>query len=50
VEADSVGLGGTIWSAARATVWTSKIREIRKDVGDDVDEFINDYLAANPKR
>jgi hypothetical protein len=26
------------------------IREIRIDVGDQVDKFINDYLAANPKR
>lgn len=29
---------------------TSHIREIRNDVGDQIDKFINDYLAANPKR
>jgi hypothetical protein len=24
------------------------IQNVRKDVGDHIDEFINDYLAANP--
>ena len=28
---------------------TSKLKQVRQDVRDLVDEFINDYLAANPK-
>jgi len=42
---------GGIWHTGNVgTVGTSNIREIRKDVGDQVDKFINDYLAANPKK
>ena len=43
---------GAIWETAGCigTVGTQKIiKVIRDDVGDQVDEFINDYLAANPK-
>jgi hypothetical protein len=31
------------------TFWTQDMRKIRGYVGDCIDEFINDYLAANPK-
>jgi hypothetical protein len=42
---------GLIWHKdSIGTVGTQSIREIRGEVGDLVDEFINDYLAANPKR
>jgi hypothetical protein len=37
-ESDYLGLVGT-----------NNIRQVRDDIGDKVDEFINDYLAANPK-
>lgn len=41
---------GIIWHAeGGGTVRINKINEIRSLVGDLVDEFINDYLAANPK-
>jgi hypothetical protein len=40
----------TIWVATgMGTFWTQDIRKIRGYVGDCIDEFINDYLAANPK-
>ena len=39
-----------IWrTGAAGTVGTGNIRKIRESVGDLVDKFINDYLAANPK-
>ncbi len=42
---------GAIWlTAGGGIVGTKKIREIRGDVADLVEEFINDYLAANPKK
>ena len=42
---------GAIWNTGSVgTVGTSNIRKIRVSVGDKVDEFINDYLAANPKK
>jgi hypothetical protein len=40
---------GTIWNDSAGGVRTINASEIRKIVGDLVDEFINDYLAANPK-
>jgi len=33
-----------------AMVGTKSIRTVRDNIGDKVDEFINDYLAANPKK
>jgi hypothetical protein len=40
----------TIWlTNGVGTFLTKDIRKIRDYVGDCVDEFINDYLAANPK-
>jgi biotin operon repressor len=40
----------TIWVATGVgTFWTQDVRKIRGYVGDCVDQFINDYLAANPK-
>lgn len=42
---------GTIWNTGEVgTVGINKISQIRDSVGDRVDSFINDYLAANPKR
>jgi predicted amidohydrolase len=42
---------GTIWNTGYMGVTgTAKIREVRNAVGDQVDKFINDYLAANPKK
>jgi hypothetical protein len=41
---------GTIWSSeTTGNVGTQRISQIRESVGDLVDGFINDYLAANPK-
>jgi hypothetical protein len=41
---------GTIWEIGFVrTVLKKDIRELRRDLGDMVDKFINDYLAANPK-
>ena len=41
---------GAIWDTSRVGgVGTGRISELREDVGDQVDRFINDYLAANPK-
>lgn len=41
---------GVIWDTGRiGTVLTNNIRQIRDSIGDEVDNFINDYLAANPK-
>ena len=34
----------------QGTVGKSNIRQIREVIGDMVDKFINDYLAANPKK
>ena len=50
----SVGSGlefpGTTWKRASvATVGEDNLRQLRNVVDDKVDEFINDYLAANPK-
>ena len=42
---------GRIWSKGyMGTVGIDKITQIRGIVGDKVDIFINDYLAANPKK
>lgn len=41
---------GTIWNDSAGGVRTINASEIRKIVGDLVGEFINDYLAANPKK
>jgi hypothetical protein len=42
---------GTIWRQNRyGTVGSSKIRDLREDIGDKIDLFINDYLAANSKK
>lgn len=43
--------GATVWqkSGGIGIVGTNKIRRITEDVEDHVKEFINDYLAANPK-
>ena len=41
---------GSIWSAASIGLFTKEnIKQIRGSVGERVDEFINDFLAANPK-
>lgn len=41
---------GTIWhTSATGTLGKQKTGRIRELAGDRVDEFINDYLAANPK-
>jgi hypothetical protein len=41
---------GMIWQeSAVGAVETGNIRIIREYLGDYVDKFINDYLAANPK-
>ena len=41
---------GAIWnSASVGIVGASNIGEIRKDVGDRVDNFIRDYLEMNPR-
>jgi hypothetical protein len=53
IELVTLGRGfqttGTIWNDSAGGVRTINASEIRKIVGDLVDEFINDYLAANPK-
>jgi hypothetical protein len=42
---------GAIWQVGFVRpILKKNIREIRGDVGDLVDEFVNDYLAANPKK
>jgi len=42
---------GSIWDTGYVgIVGKEKIREMRKLVDDYVDKFINDYLAANPKK
>lgn len=41
---------GAIWDKnLTGTVATAKVPQMRNKVGDVVDKFINDYLAANPK-
>lgn len=41
---------GTIWDIGSVgRVGTGNIRKLREYLGDIVDKFINDYLAANPK-
>ena len=41
---------GALWSSKLGeSNWGSNIKEIRQAVGDKIDAFINDYLAANPK-
>lgn len=41
---------GSVWDTGKiGSVGTQNIRKIRDGVGDLVDKFINDYLAANPK-
>jgi hypothetical protein len=45
-----ISVEGTIWiSTITRLVEKNKIRLIRESVGDLVDKFINDYMAANPK-
>lgn len=42
---------GATWSRGTiVTVGASHLRDIRDTVKDRIDEFINDYLAANPKQ
>jgi hypothetical protein len=42
---------GEIWEGGVfGAIRTGNIRKIRESVGDEVDEFINDYLAVNPKK
>lgn len=42
---------GAIWETdSQGTVGQNNIRQIREVVGDLADKFINDYLAANPKK
>jgi hypothetical protein len=48
--ARSLKVIGTIWErGATGMVGVDKIGGLRSSVGDQVDIFINDYLAANPK-
>jgi len=44
--------GATTWSATGiiGTVGSQKLGSVRDDVRDLTDQFINAYLAANPKR
>jgi hypothetical protein len=45
------GIYGAIWSTSgHGGAGVSNAREMRGYVGDTVDQFINDYLAANPKK
>jgi hypothetical protein len=42
---------GVIWDkSSTGTVGNKMIRALRETVDDEVDKFINDYLAANPKK
>lgn len=54
-EAVTLARGGqtsaSVWESDYfGMVGTKNIRRVRNNVGDKIDEFINDYLAANPKR
>ncbi len=42
----------SVWEAGLSVgmVGTKSIRTVRENIGDKIDEFINDYLAANPKK
>jgi hypothetical protein len=43
--------GATTWSVASVgTVGRDNLREIRDDIKDNVDQFINAYLSVNPKK
>ena len=43
--------GASTWDTGSfGTVGESKIGTMREDIKDKVDEFINDYLAVNPKK
>ncbi|MGD0829170.1 MAG: hypothetical protein ABSA09_13960 [Desulfobaccales bacterium] len=44
------GFGGLWDTTSLGTVGTKNIRKIRESLGDLVDDFINNYLAANPKK
>ncbi len=53
-EAVTLARGGqtsaSVWEADYiGMVGTKNIRTVRDNIGDKIDEFINDYLAANPK-
>jgi hypothetical protein len=42
---------GTTWERSSVhTLGKNNLRQLRDDVNDVVDKFINDYLAANPRR
>jgi hypothetical protein len=41
---------GSIWSAGWMGYFGKPDRHIRNNISDMVDKFINDYLAANPKK
>jgi hypothetical protein len=44
-------VSGAIWEIGMiGAIGTGDMRKIREYVGDMVDKFINDYLAANPKK
>jgi hypothetical protein len=43
-------MGGTWWTASTGSVGLNNIKTIREGVKDNVDKFINDYLAVNPKK
>lgn len=43
-------LGATTWdSGSVGMVGAKNLRRVRESLGDKIDEFINDYLAVNPK-
>jgi hypothetical protein len=49
-EPKRVCLGATTWSkSGQMVVGEGRIKDLRGYVKDFVNEFINDYLAANPK-
>jgi len=49
-EPKRICIGASTWKRGRVwIVGLGRIRELRESVKDLVDEFINDYLAANPK-
>ena len=48
---DSISTIATTWDTSIAgLVGTNKLQNIRDDIKDLVDEFINDYLSVNPKK
>jgi hypothetical protein len=50
-RAPSIQLSATTWSVGSVgAVGRNKLRTVRDDIKDHVDEFINAYLSVNPKK